>query len=567
MSNISSNFLPSTPLNGGVSPNIPPGSVYNQFQKRFIDLSKMEQRKGIKPALLRLWAIISGSGRDRLNFATHMTIEHYSQGCLAGNSTFVALRRTRKLVSKIDMPHMQIIKNLMVDAYSIRNTIFSREMKAKNTIKNLKVGASTALSVLTRRHHVLMTVTRTADINGKKTFTIEVHNTGKGVENYHYQKLDKDGRRLYQTALRITNVPEKNLYGKNSQFFERLLEPGSHTTKTFYENILPLTGGEIDGPSPDERDWGTGQLGGSCTTQSLCSAISSHLPVEEHTKFKEFAAYELLLKTVRHIFTGSGNSTTQKLAALEMINEIQRTGMLVSLPQELVVLKQRLITSLQDKAKNSPLDKVKTKVQALILAQKKATIGTIILNNIPLSPTTSIEGNQLTSSDPLDSLNFALTILKDKSPQKNFVAYYLFLAGICIIQMPKDSPVSQEFIKKFTKLSEQITDFHNKTPLGTKEIHFMLFIALLLQKLGMYIKKDKSVLKSKKLNKVLDNDLKFYLSMHLSFNVLKLNSNTYFWKTLFGPNLKFTYSQKDSQAEKGMEAMKTNMANIRKQNI
>ena len=50
------------------------------------------------------------------------------------------------------------------------------------------------------------------------------------------------------------------------------------------------------------------------------------------------------------------------------------------------------------------------------------------------------------------------------------------------------------------------------------------------------------------------------------FRVLNLNSNTFFWKTLLGPGLKFTYQSKDSTAEKGMEIMKAKMAEIRMQN-
>lgn len=485
---------PLSPIPSDIPQSLPMTSpVYERYQERFIKISSEKQQTGALGYLRRIHSLITRSNYFRLKYATHVAVEHMSQGDLANNPFIEALARTGKLLNKMQDPREEgspprypssaKMETLLANA----RTCYMNIEITKKKVQELEIGESLVVPIHADMHGMMMVLTCTGLINGKKMYSIEQHNTGLGVNQYHYVKVDENGRRLYQTALRIVDVPQDNLFGKNASFFENVMGIDS-TVKMIYENFIPSAGGRIEDPSANEKHWSPMQLGGSCTASCLRSVMRSHLPPEENTLFEEVAKYELLLKTYKHIISGSGNSTSQKIVALEMVKEIlhahEKRGLAMS--PELVTIQKRL---------------------EAMLPHKKITK----------------KSRPFSSENMFDNLSFAFTTLRNGRFSKKAIEQ----AQPCLIKsfqsimshLKSNSKIPEQDMEKFMAVSDQIIAFYKDRPLTNEEIYFMTAISTILECMAESTKSKKETIK-KQLSDITD----FWKIMNQRFNALQLAS-------------------------------------------
>lgn len=348
--------------------------LYTQkYKQRFKEVLQPERQTGIFSKLSKVFSSptppppfplpgdprrsFSPTRRDSLAYAVQMSVEHMSEGDLWGNPVIYANHRTRELLNtmKLNLPsssqELDHLEDLLWVADAITTSPSPAEL-AKAYVSSLEVGKSTAISLTTSRgnvsHRIIMVFTCTSNKDGKKTYDIELHNTGNGLQ-YHHQKVDKNGKPLYQTVMKVVGIPGEKLYSDTSFFLANWMDrreyQGTGSIENLYEMVIHSLGGRIEEPSQNPALWGNEQLGGSCTAGCFSSLIKSRLRPEEWRAFGEAIRYELLFRTFSHIKNGTDNENAEirKIVALEMIKEIQHLRGERGLPEELQVLQARLI--------------------------------------------------------------------------------------------------------------------------------------------------------------------------------------------------------------------------------
>lgn len=204
-------------------------NVYDQYQKKFNNISSKKQQTGFISFLRGIF-----SNSTHLRFAKNMTVEHLSHRSRGGTTVITALTKTKKILNEMKSHKME---KIIAGACDIEKNIFFSSKLCKKKAQELIIGESLAIPVSTSTHAMIMVIKCTGITDGKKKYEIEHHNTGAKISEYHYAKVNENGKLLYQTALRII-VSEENLFNKKSSFFDRVLEPGSF--KKLYEEIIPL---------------------------------------------------------------------------------------------------------------------------------------------------------------------------------------------------------------------------------------------------------------------------------------------------------------------------------------
>jgi hypothetical protein len=525
-------------------------SIYQNYKQKFEKISHKEDQSAKQKVLKsRIYQIVISLFKDcDLNYSTHMTAEHMSKGKLAGNYAVNALARTEELLNKMIPPVSSAKKKLIEDAYEIQAST-SPVKKAQKKIQQLEVRESLAIPLSFQNHAVMMVITCNGEEKGKKMYTIELHNTGLGIDEYHYKKVDKNGRELYQTAFKIINIPEENLLGKKAIFLDKLLDRGditdklipivydkvgnSSSIKTLYEKIIPLAGGEIEHPSSDPVDWRPCQLGGSCSLSCIRSVLGTHFSPEENRRFEETARYELLLKTYKQIISGSGNSTTNKIVALEMVNEILYRHSNIGLHSpELVMIKQKL--------------EAMTPNKAIVKSEPQFEVN--IYNDLSLAFETFKKGN---SSE--ESIQKTTSLLLKAQQSLNDLS-----------QMPNS--VSKEDLKKIEAFTDQIMNFRKDRPLNQQEIYLLAALSSLTRyavgNLYNSVNKDEKNTKStEQLYKLYHKLNPTYFSINREVNVLQLDSK-FSSSPLHGIIQKAQrdiYGQQRDTTPAGMEKIRENM--------
>ncbi len=361
-----------------------------------------------------------------LRWRTYFAAEHLGQGPLAGMYSYPAIELTLELIKHIDTPspaleRIQAGLEFALELWRKTASWLPNSITLHNiaehlieAVASLKVNESLPFSANSWDHGMLMVVTCTGwDSNGKKVYKIVHHNEGDGVDKYHYSKVDRDGRRMYQTALEIEDITAENLISYMSPFFliikNMLSIPPSKSTTGVYEEIIPLLKGRIAPPSDDARLWSPGQLGGSCSTSCIVSYIRSQLPTEDFEQLMDVARHEILFKSYREIKNGWGNTTIQKLVTLEIVEELQHRHQLEGreLPKQLQEMKRQLMAM---QTPQTPFDSFLKGNFYRGFAQ--AALQTLHLNEISISPFLDIE-EQLASKSCIDNLNIAFTILQE----------------------------------------------------------------------------------------------------------------------------------------------------------
>ncbi len=461
-----------------------PNTLYSKYQKQFKEISAGNPKTGLLALIRRIIGFFFCSITNELKFSAYMTVEHMSQGTLSGSRIDKSIAYMKGFLTTINSPAALTIGKAFAYADSLHNNFLFSVRKTKKKVKSLKTGESIAFFVCSSNHHaMIMVVTCTNDTPGKKIYKLEQHNRGEGITDYHYKKVTEDGNILFQAVLEIPDVPEENLLGKKAKFFNEVIGK-KNSIKTFYEKIIPLAGGQIAGPSSDERFWQPAQTGGSCTVACMRSVLRCHLSPEEHQHFEETARYELFLKTYRRIITGTGNTTVQKTVALEMVKEIQQSLLIKGIEPA------------------SELEEMKSKLQNMIKNKKTSSHSKILY--------------KVNNKTVLDNLHHAFTLIKEGEPA--LAKDYLLTADRL-----KNVEMSQADINKLRVFSALVTKFCDKTPLNKEEIAYMAALSATLHSISQKIKEKTNL--TKKIRESIVITGKLYRKIHLRFNFLQLHTS------------------------------------------
>lgn len=267
-----------------------------------------------------------------LTWMTNMSAEHMSQGSLAGNFSTIANKKIINLLNNAfpnpDPEIKNVIKSLTY-VNKINSMCDINNIRANNCIKKdiqeLQVGESITIPSDKFQHAMMMSIKRIEDDEGKKPrFAIFQYNEGSCLE-YHYSKLDDEGRQQSQAVLEITNIDGEKLYGPNSTFISQVLSK-SMKTQELYEKIIPQLKGEFVPPRLDPGEanfWSFGQMGGSCTCACQNAFIRSQLSAPSYNEFRTRAKTESLIRMYRQIKSGWGNQSMRRLVALEVVKQLE----------------------------------------------------------------------------------------------------------------------------------------------------------------------------------------------------------------------------------------------------
>lgn len=461
-----------------------------------------------------------------------MVTEHMSRGCLSGNLSEDAIELTRKLLRKMNTPSALKAEKALLHASFVLYSAVPSGKSSKEKARKLEVGESLALSINLENHAMMMVITRTPDVEGKKRFKLEMHNTGKKINMYHYRRIDQ-GKEFYQTPIEIVDIPEENLLGKRATFFNSVISSTQGSIQSFYEKIIPLTGGRVCPPREKSSPfWRHPQTGGSCTASCLRSVINSMLPAKENQEFEEMAAYELLFKTYQQILSGEGNTTTQKVVALEMVKMIQHSVEKKGgqLPSELHHVKSRLAGMVAKKSVKSKLETLKKALKpkpARWAFMPQLQRHKVKLNGIPLDVGASFDDQgYFRSRSPSDYLNVALTSVKEEDFKK--VEFYVLKAQEAF-QKSTETLTANE-INKFIQISSLITKYAKNTPLDKQATDHVTAISAILHLVGASMKLKAMEVESqipevlrKQLDSSARNNLFFFYSLCDRFNIVSLN--------------------------------------------
>lgn len=300
---------------------------------------------------------------DKLAIGIYLGAEHLSHyvGGALDTRRCYAYRHACDLLASTTTAQHQLGKELH-DAETYLNGINNgrthyTSRKIHEKVNKLKVGKSIVVPSYSSRHAMLLRITCTEDSNGKKKYKCVLYNEGRGIDSYHYSKIDEHGKQIYQTAFEINDVSEENL---TFDFFKQLCDCSiTHgTTPDSVYNILKTLGGTIAPPSEDPRLWSSGQLSGSCSARCILSLIRSQSSPEEYEQFMQKAQYELVYKAVKQLRSGSGDLVTTRIVGIEALNQLESAHKSEQreLPEELKKIRESLslrVTTTQEQEKVS----------------------------------------------------------------------------------------------------------------------------------------------------------------------------------------------------------------------
>lgn len=306
-------------------------SITNKYDKKFESVDN--KKTGFIKKISRF---INTKIKDSsFVWMTHVAAEHMSQGTLAGNNSRVACSQTIGLLEKMQPSSNNFQK--VVEALKYAEKILNKvgglippyetvAKRVKKDIGSLKEGEFKAISSKGGGHATMMLIKCTKD--NPKTFELVQHNTGYGVNHYHYCR-DLPGKKEYQTTLEITDISYENLCGKNSTFFRDLLKNGDPfiggDTDFLYNHIIPQLKGKIAPASDNNQLWSDGQIGGSCTARCNLSLIRSVVEPGEYKQFMDTARFEMLLRVYTQLKKGEYIPHVQKVVALEAIAKLEHS--------------------------------------------------------------------------------------------------------------------------------------------------------------------------------------------------------------------------------------------------
>lgn len=451
-----------------------PKSYRGDFARKFEVLSK----KNIPRGPLALFVELVGRIYRALlfdltlNWQTHMHAEHMSQGSLSGNPTDIAIKKTIGLLKRLPSPPEDLLKSLTYAHKFRRNQL--KPAQVKEDIQKLKTGESLALTSNSKKHAMMLFITRT----GESTFTVVQHNMGEMIGDYHYNLTDSTGKQRFQTALEITDVSQSDLTAKDAPFIERLIRcNNSGTTKELYESILPLLHGTIAPPSTDPRLWSHGQLGGSCSAAAPLALIRSQLSKEAYKEFRELGRLEMILKSYKQITTGWGNTATQKAVTLEAVKALEKSiaKRNQELPHALKTIKEKLETKKQQPIKEPPV------------------------------------GNLA------DNLNHTLYILqKNRFSQEAIKSSRKYLERAL---EESSKPLTKSDLRKYVKIVNSLAKYCEDRPLTKDQIYMLTSIVTAIKNYERWFQTDK-VFDKKLTHKI--NHLTY--TLHSRFNALGLST-------------------------------------------
>jgi hypothetical protein len=407
-----------------------------------------------------------------------MAAEHMTQGKLGGNLDEYATQKSIELLQKMVPPPETLIRALKyANALQAKEGFIPGAVLApfvKRDIRAMDVNQQLAIPVTTPGHAMMMLITCTGhDSHGKKLYTIVHHNTGYGVEAYHYKRT-LHGREKFQTGLVINDVNEDALCGPRSSFFSNVLALRPPSSKKLYEQIIPSLKGTIAPPSDNPRDWSHGQIGGSCTTFCGLSLIRSQLSHERYTEFREMGRLEMVLKSVRQIKSGWYSLTEQKIVTMDAVKKLEHSyeRRHLEVPQELKETKRQL------EAFFSPGVRRAAKLESCLFGLGR---GRRKLNGVAFDAVE--ESGHMTPKDTADMVNMAFSLVRDgESSQASLdLAYGYFEKAThqffkLLIQ---GKPRSSEEHAKWEGLALAMAQLKNH-PLSADQMYFMAALCALI---------------------------------------------------------------------------------------
>lgn len=476
-----------------------------RFGHRFQHLGEDQTQRGLFLLIRAIWQRIVTfffDWRDQIgrseNFPVLFSVEHLGQGKLSGISHSLALQSTLQLLEKESFPHIKSLINSLQYSYQLlqqRESLFSSTCKKqipiiKQKISSLKVGEAISLPCDTTDHSMMLEVIRCSDKEGSSSFKVRLHNTGDGIEWYHYRKIER-GVLKYQTAFDIDNVSLSSLCAPHSDFFNRIFS-NSLTVKSLYTEILPSLEGVVAPPHTDRRLWSHGQFGGSCSASSVKALIRSHLKAKEYKEFSIIARTELALSSYQKIIHGCGNNTTQKIVTLEMIHRLNQSlhKQGITLPKPLKKIRNHLVQLIHKiPVKNKKWIKqppIGPSRVASLKAQKKL----VHLNRLPITCFLT-DDKTLASETIIDNVNMAFACIKEKASTEELLLQADEYIQTALKKMEKKKLLSIKEQGNLISFGVQLANFTQEKPLTERQLYSitalcsLLYEALLAQQIAI----------------------------------------------------------------------------------
>ncbi len=464
-----------------------------RYARQFTLLNNQQIAAGLIAKIRKLfgWLYSHVIGNNALKWQTHMFAEHLARGNLSGNLTSFATAKTIKLLGKLENPPADLIQAL---SYAQRLCEIDIAPKIiKQDIKNLAVGKSLAIPSSSSKHAMMLFITCTGiDESGKKIYKVVQHNQGAGIDNYHYRNVETDGKLRFQTALELLDVTEEHLCREGSSFINQLLDNDQHgSVENLYEKILPQLKGRLAPPSLDQRLWGHGQIGGSCSALCVLSIVRSQLDKASYKTFRDLGRVEALLKSYRQIKSGWGNNSTQITVTLEIVRSLQHSlkKRKLELPDLLKTMKKQLKPPKKVQATKTPKIQVGVRPPPPTQAPKAVWHQA---NTLQTALTRLTHGQF--SIDTLEKVIPSLLDINPKTPTE---------------------------IKRFIKVTTRFIDAHHKTPFTKEQIYVLTVASSLLAIATRKLRREHEILFSTKFLKKIGF---FNFSMHAAYNGLGLSS-------------------------------------------
>ena len=429
-----------------------PTSAESAFATKLGDITRCT---GGSPTLLgkvcrtmARFAEMCGLVSCKRSWEVHVAAEHMAQEGYSGNASSVGLSSTAEHLEALG--HRDLAQSLFPAAKISKRSeallpIPALARSVRKDVQALNENESLVIPVGTRGHALLMEVTCTGeDVNGKKIFSVTIHNTGGGLE-YHHSRI-VDGKKMHQTAYEIFSVSEDSLCGENSSFFQKLFGAAFHDTDHLYKKVLPTLDGELGSARrPEERAfWSHGQMGGSCTASCVLSYLRSHMTRDEYKSFKESVRMEVFLKQYEIIRAGKATSHT--------VNITMEIG-------------KKLLKRMESPQLQAAMQDIETTFSKLGEAQKTSS---------PSSPHGCTER--------VKSLSLAFEALKKKgaftSERREIVEAELLRSGL--LEEGMLGSLSPEEKEDLRKLAEKIATYLGNEPMLTKD-QICLYAALALR--------------------------------------------------------------------------------------
>jgi hypothetical protein len=328
--------LPSSTLSRPDGPSVQ--KKREQFSSK---LTRLNKKSPAFPTLIKVRNAISNffetcpllnwsRNSDRV-WGIHVAAEHMSKDVFGWNASEVALSNTIRRLNETGGGQARQLALSLDYALRIEKlasaVFFLAARKVKKDVRNLKPGEFLFIPTNTSQHAIITEVWCTGeDPNGKKLYSVIVHNTGDGLQFHHSRLIDTGPSRKvqYQTAYEIIDISEESLCGEKSSFFQKLFFARSRETDFLYSKVFPSLDGSLARAKPDHRPlWGHGQLGGSCTASCILALLRAHMEPEQFREFKESVRQEMLLKMYEQIRKGGGGTHTIDVA-LEIARKLNQ---------------------------------------------------------------------------------------------------------------------------------------------------------------------------------------------------------------------------------------------------